>query len=106
MAAGGFRFDKRNARQHPRRLTEWLISFEPKLNQLPAGNRLAENQPQFGIGLALGFTDKVVAQPIRGQTRNGEALRHSHQQFPEGCFANFEFHFRVDAQLGFGHAVV
>ena len=54
----GFRLDHLNAGQRPLRLAQPLVVLQAQLNQLPAGNRLAIDQPQLGVRFAGRFCAK------------------------------------------------
>ena len=105
VPAHGFCPGDFDARQGPIRFTERLIAFEVELDHLPAGHRLAEHEPQFGVELALRFAPEIITQARGIQPRDGVALGHLKQQLAQGRFADVQFDLRVDRQFVFSEAI-
>ena len=102
MAAHRFGFGDFHARQRPRGFAQRLVAFEAELDQLPAGHRLAIDQPhwpQDAVRLVIRLEREVVGQARPGEPRDGVAFGHAQQQLAQGRLADVQLDLAINRQL-------
>ena len=73
---------------------------------MPAGNRLAIDEPQFGVGFAGRFGVEIIAQSRSVETGDGITLGNLEQQFAQRRLADVQFELRVNHQFVFAVVIV
>ena len=106
MPAHGLRPGDFDARQGPVGCAQRLVSFQAKLDGLPAGHRLAVNQPQLGVGLVRRLAQEVIAQARCVESGDDVAFGHAKDQLAQRRFADVQLDVRVNHQLVIAEVIV
>ena len=76
-----------------------LLCSRAELNQQVAGDRLAEDEPQFAVRRVLGFVHEIITQAGGVKTGDRIAFRHPQQQFAKWRVANFQLDLAINCQF-------
>src|SRR5688572_10821621 len=101
MPANGLGFQHFDAWKSPFRSAEGLISFKPKLHDLPPGYGLAIDETEFGLVLSLEVAKEMVAEVRRVQLRHNVTFRDAQKHLAQRCLADVRLDLAVDRQFIF-----